>query len=165
MAEEPTPGLGRGARILLYASLAVNLIVVGLVVGSLFVAGDRREDRRPPRAGETGLGPIMLALSPEDRRQLGREMRRTLRQERGTLGEMRAANRQVVSALRAEPFEIAAVDALLLEQFSEAEFRLDLARRIFLNRVAAMSDAERTAFAARLEAHLERPRPPNRALD
>ncbi|MEM9438706.1 MAG: periplasmic heavy metal sensor [Pseudomonadota bacterium] len=157
--EARSKGMGRGGRILLYLSLLMNFIIIGLVVGAIVSGGDRRGDRGPPRASETGLGPIMQALSPEDRRALGREMRQTLRDERRTRGELRAVMDQIVAALEAEPFDVAEVDALLATQFSEVEFRLGLAQRVFLERLVAMDASERSAFAARLQEVLDRPRP------
>ncbi|MEO0678101.1 MAG: hypothetical protein AAFZ02_11155, partial [Pseudomonadota bacterium] len=68
MAEGRAGGLGRGGRVLLYLSLAVNLLVVGLVVGALVSGGEKLRDRRPPSAGEAGFGPVFAALEPEDRR-------------------------------------------------------------------------------------------------
>ncbi|MEM9350612.1 MAG: periplasmic heavy metal sensor [Pseudomonadota bacterium] len=167
--EARAKGLVRGGRILLYLSLLMNFIIIGLVIGAIVSGGDRRGDRGPPRANEMGLGPIVQALSPEDRRALGREMRQTLRDERRTRGELRALMDQIVLALEAEPFDVAEVDALLATQFSEVEFRLGLAQRVFLERLEAMDASERAAFATRLQEVLDSPRtgfrPPDGALE
>ncbi|MEL6913455.1 MAG: periplasmic heavy metal sensor [Pseudomonadota bacterium] len=165
MSETPPPpkGTGRGTRVALYLSLAFNLLVIGLVLGALVTQGQRAEDRRPPAAGEFGFGAVIAALAPVERRALGREMRRALRAEGRTRGALRAQLDGVVAALRADSFAPEAVSALLDVQLSEAEFRLALARDLFVARLAAMDAAERAAFADRLEAELARMRGPRGA--
>lgn len=150
--------MGRGARILLYASLALNLVIAGLVAGALIMASPGGQDRRPPRSGETGLGPLLMALAPEDRRALGREMRRTLRDERGSRGEQRARMERLAAILGEDPLDEAELSALVREQLGEATFRLSLAGDVFLERVVAMGAAERAALGARLSEALDRPR-------
>ncbi|MEM6276128.1 MAG: periplasmic heavy metal sensor [Pseudomonadota bacterium] len=148
--------LGRGGRILLYVSLLVNLLVVGLVVGTLLVVSPKGQDRRPAMSGETGLGPLMLALEREDRRALALSMRRTLRGERLSRGEMRELARDIQGVLAAEPFDAQALDGVLDTQFSEATFRLDLARDLFRETLVEMTPEERAAYAARLGEVLDR---------
>ncbi|MEM8591816.1 MAG: periplasmic heavy metal sensor [Pseudomonadota bacterium] len=151
------PGMGRGVRIVFYLSLALNLAVVGLVVGALIMASPSGQDRRPARGGEVGFGPIMKALAPQDRRQMGMEMRRALRQAGKTRAAQRAVLEEVVVALAADPFEPEAVEPLLGRQFEEAEFRLNLARQVFLAHLEEMSAAERAALAERLQAEIDKP--------
>ncbi|MEO0486576.1 MAG: periplasmic heavy metal sensor [Pseudomonadota bacterium] len=150
-------GLGRWGRIALFVSLALNLVIVGVVVGSLAIDGPRNSDKRPARAQETGLGPVLMALSREDRRALGRDMRQFLRGEQRTRAEARALMENVVTAVRADPFDPAAVDSLIDVQVQDVELRLSVARGLFLERLTDMSDAERAAFADRLETLLNTP--------
>jgi len=161
-APKPSEGkgrsLGRGGRVLLYISLLANFAVVGLVIGALLSGGDRGHDRRPPRTGESGLGPLVQALNVEDRRDMGREMRRALRDAGRSRAELRALGDEMVATLRADPFEIAAFEGLLDAQFSEVGLRLELAKSVFVERLAAMNATERAAFAERLEGELSKPR-------
>ena len=150
--------MGKGARILLYVSLLVNLLVIGLVLGTIVMGGPKGSDRRPAAAGETGLGPLMRALDPQDRRAMGMEMRRTLRSERLSRGEMRALMSEIQAALAETPFDAEAVGERLDQQMEEVAYRLSLAREIFMKRVSEMSDEERAAFASRFQVELERPR-------
>ena len=62
------------------------------------------------------------------------------------------------AALRAAPFDAAAM-ATLLENHAKtrADFHMSL-QRAWLNRIAAMSAAERHAYADRLERALNRPK-------
>ncbi|MEM1235214.1 MAG: periplasmic heavy metal sensor [Pseudomonadota bacterium] len=149
--------LGRGGRILLYVSLLVNLLVVGLVVGTLILVSPKGDDRRPALAGQTVLGPLMLALEGQDRRALALSMRGVLQEERLTRGDMRRVARDMQEVLATEPFDAEALDRLLSTQFNEATFRLDLARKLFLERLVAMSPEERATYAVRLGDVLERP--------
>lgn len=158
--QTPKGGLGRGGKILLYVSLAFNLAIVGLLIGAVAFGSDRADDRRPPSAGEGGFRPIMQALSAEDRRVMLRQMRGELRTAGKNRSEMRALMEDFVAAVAATPYDHARVEALIGAQMNEADVRLDVASRVFLNRVATMSDAERASFAARLVEELERPRGP-----
>ncbi|MEM9855223.1 MAG: periplasmic heavy metal sensor [Pseudomonadota bacterium] len=160
--QEGAKALRRGPRILLYVSLLMNLIVIGVVIGALINASSRAADERPPRAGETGLGPVILALEPSTRRALGFEMRRALRGRGRDRGQQRAITRAMISELRAEPFSSEAVSSLLDQQISEAELRLTIARDLFVEHIIAMSEEDRAAYAARLEAELEKRRGPPR---
>ncbi|MEM1232507.1 MAG: periplasmic heavy metal sensor [Pseudomonadota bacterium] len=150
-------GLGRGGRVLLYVSLLLNLLVAGLVVGMLIMAGPKDDDRRPALSGDTGLGPLMLALEREDRRALAISMRQSLRGERLTRGEMRRLARDIQGVVATEPFDAETLEGLLTTQFSEVSFRLDLARELFQEKIAAMTPEERASYAARLGEVLERP--------
>lgn len=164
-SETARRSLGRGGRIVLFMSLALNLIVVGLVVGALVMGGGRDTDRRPPRGGETGLGPVLMALTPEDRRTLGRDMRRALRQAVRNRGETRALARNLAQAMRAEPYDSTRIDDLVAAQFEDVDKRLSIARELFLTRAAAMSPEERAAFADRLVDILDNPPQNRRGLD
>ncbi|MEL7300280.1 MAG: periplasmic heavy metal sensor [Pseudomonadota bacterium] len=159
-AEPPRAGLGRGGRVVLYLSLAFNLVIVGIVVGAIATQGQRGHDRRPPAAEEIGMGAVIAALEPRERRALALEMRRALRQDGRSRGALKAQLEGVVAALRAEPFQPEEVSRLLGAQLSEAEFRLGLARDIFVARLVAMDETERAAFADGLEEELARPRGP-----
>jgi len=76
-------------RIVLILSLALNLLVVGLVAGALLHRHQLPD--RPPRIADLGFGPYVRSLSREDREALGtafkaeegnfRERRETLRRQ------------------------------------------------------------------------------------
>ncbi|MEL6689362.1 MAG: periplasmic heavy metal sensor [Pseudomonadota bacterium] len=152
--------MGRGARILLYVSLLVNLLVIGLVAGTLLTGGPKGSDRRPAAAGETGLGPLVRALEPQDRQELGLKMRRMLRNERLSRGEQRALMAEIQAALTTVPYDAEALDERLDRQVEEVQYRLTLARSIFIQHISEMTDEERAAFAERLQEVLDRPRGP-----
>ena len=147
----PRPGLLRGLRWLLVLSLALNLLVAGLVVGALARHGG---PGGRPRPAELSLGPFARALEPEDRREILRSL--------GGRADLRPPGRvdraalfaEVVAALRAEPFDHARAAAALAEQ-SERVAEVERAvQEALLARLAAMTAEERAAFADRLETEL-----------
>ena len=86
-------------RVLLVASLAVNLLIVGMVVGTVASGGGPGQGRDALR--EAGGSPFIRALDPQDRRGVMRGMvseRRALRVRRETL---RARFDALLVALRA----------------------------------------------------------------
>lgn len=112
---EPAPSERPGARRLKYAliaSLALNLLVLGAVAGTVFMHGFGRHP--PPRSGsgphqDFGLMGLTRTL-PEERRK---EMRKNLREDREKLrpliDDLRAARREAANKLGAEPFDSAAL--------------------------------------------------------
>lgn len=151
---EKAPGKpGKFWKIVLVLSLALNLAVVGLVAG----VGLRAAGGKPPRNVDFGFGPIGQALSQEQRRSIGLALRDNpeIRQ-----GVRRGAQmiEGLVTALRAPVVD----EGALLEalDFGSGRHRAmqDAAKAAFIEEVGRMSEAERLAFADRLE-NLPRRRP------
>lgn len=143
-------------RVVLVASLAVNLLIVGMIVGTVASGGGPGQGRDALR--EASGSPFVRALDPKDRRGVMRGMvseRRALRESRETL---RARFDALLVALRAETFDAAAVEQLLEDQRRAVQARNKVGEKVILNRVSAMSVEERRAYADRLEAEI-RPRP------
>ena len=65
------------------------------------------------------------------------------------------AYRESLVLLRADPYDAAAVEALMARQSERARERLELGQRVLAKRLAAMSPAERAAYADRLESQLD----------
>lgn len=154
---DPKTRAPRWMRWTLIASLALNLAVAGVIVGAAVnrMSGD---GPRPPSVRTLDLGAYSAALSPEDRRALRAAFRAEwpgLRQMRTSQAETTAA---ILAALRADPFDAAAVRARLADQQTRMAEGLNLGQRLLLDRLQAMTPAERAAFADRLEDRLTRPR-------
>jgi uncharacterized membrane protein len=149
------PGGGRGLRIALAISLALNLLVVGVAGGALLAGAGH-----PPRpvVRDLGFGPFGQALSPADRAALRDAFAAEAPDMRGMRREMRSDLARLLAALRADPFDPAALRAALESQGARARERLDLGQRLLADRLVAMSVAERQAFADRLQAALSRGR-------
>jgi uncharacterized membrane protein len=149
-ATAPSPG-PRWIRIALAVSVALNLAVAGLAIGAWVKDGP---GRGMPR--EMSFGPFTDALSDSDRQEIRKllgERRQGLRAEREAA---RAELQSLLATLRAAPFDPAAAQAALSAISSRATDRLDLGRSLIEARILAMSDAERLAFADRLERGLKR---------
>jgi uncharacterized membrane protein len=146
---------GRVLRIVLVVSLALNLAVAGLVVGS-FASG--RIGDGPPRSFDLGIGAMARALAPEDRRQIGVALRRAR-----PMGDFnpRGQVELMVAALRADPFEADALRTVMSEQAQRISQVQGAAQDVVVDHIATMSVADRAAYADRLvdELSRERPRP------
>lgn len=152
-------GLRPGLRYLLIGSLAVNFIVAGLVLGA--AVGNKRTGDRPPREGDI-LGAYTQALTSQERREIGKNIRDHHRE----LGEKpmrpREVLTQMLAALQAEPFDPAAVQALIDQQSDIAFERRKIAQSLWLEHVSAMSAEERAAYALRIQEVLSKRKGPHK---
>jgi len=141
---DPAPRRTRLLKIALVVSLALNLAVAGLIAGAALKG-------RPDPGGRDGLWPYSRAL-PEPYRG---DLMRSLRERRGdwiadreALGSTRA---ELAAALVAEPFDAAAVTALLARQRDRFTALADRGAALLVEQIARMSPEERQAYAAALE--------------
>ena len=100
--------------------------------------------------------PFLGALDPEDRRAVGRELMRADGALRVNRAELRDRFERLLAAIRAEPFDRAAIEAILDEQRAAGARRLELTEAAVLDRLSVMSPAARAAFADRLDRSLRR---------
>lgn len=139
-------------RLLFGVSLALNLAVLGFVGGMMVRFGGPDAIRPPPHT----IGAVLF-------RELPRGDQHALRAETGRAhGDRHARQRAdamaISAAVRAIPFDPAALNALLDEQATRRTGIQQSAQQAWLVRVAGMSQATRTAYADRLEQALNRPR-------
>ena len=154
-ATPPTGTPGRGMRIALAVSLALNLGVAGLVGGLLFEGGPRG---RSEIVRDLGFGPFDEALRPEDRDVLRKAMQSRSGDLRAAGDQMRSDAVSILGALRAVPFDKVALTAALQGQEQHLTARLKLGNAVFGDFLAGLSDQVRIAFADRYEHHLKRPK-------
>lgn len=150
----------RWMKVALIASLTVNLLVGGAVVGA--VLSDRpavAENTRSPQgrrdAGPPEIGLLARHLTREDRRAL-RDGLRADGGLRAGLERMRAGRAEMLEALRAQPFD---PDSLRQTLAAQRATQADLAAQGVARLeeiITAMTDAERAAFADRLEKAMSR---------
>ena len=145
------PTTSRGVKIGLVVSVALNLAVAGLAAGAWLRDG--------PRGGmprDMSFGPFSEALDDADRKSI----RRSLLERVGEFREQRKAAKAefeaLLVALRAEPFEPAAMQAALAAIEARNSERLELGRTLIETRLIEMSPEARRAFADRLEKGLRR---------
>ena len=138
-------------KILLAVSLALNLAVVGLVAGSSLRGGPMMAGRTPAMGYAM---PYVLALPHE----LRRNVFGAVRQDKSYPNRRarREEYRRMITALRATPFDAAAVEAVLARQAEGASRVQSSAQAAWLEAVASLSDEERMAYTKRMEDSLER---------
>ena len=146
---------GRLGRVVLVISLAINLAVAGLVAGTLISGGF---GGKPPRQIDLGLGPVVQALTPPQRREIAMGLRRDGAFQRPNL---RGDHDAIVDALTADPFVPDALRAVLQEQSDLIAQTQARAQDALVETVTGMTTQERRAFADRLmrEMHKTRRRP------
>ncbi|WP_421905017.1 periplasmic heavy metal sensor [Mameliella sp.] len=152
--KENTARPGRWLRILLFLSLALNLLVVGAAVG-FFLNGPPapRGDRSDP------VLPYTRAFDEDQRRELRRGLWRAMRKDAGAMRAGYLADYQRgLDLLRQDPFDQAALAALLADQAARGVEVRARGQEVLLNFLAEMSPEERRAYADRLESELERMR-------
>ncbi|MCM2560753.1 periplasmic heavy metal sensor [Lutimaribacter sp. EGI FJ00015] len=150
----PPPRMKAWLRGVLLASLALNLAVAGVVAGMIWRHGVPDEGRHAPRSDRVTVAYIR-ALSPEDKRAIRDEMRAQLPGRDALRERMQDSFDTVLDSLRADPFDRDALARQMEAQFSIGADTRRLARALMLDRLEAMSTADRRAFADRVEQELE----------
>ena len=145
----------RALRIALAVSVALNLAILGAVAGSFLHEGGGMGGRGE-MVRDLGFGPFGEALAPDDRRVLREWLK-------GRAPELRSANSQryadltaVQTALRAQPFDPAALRAAFEAMRGRMENQLALGHQALTEVILAMPDAQRLALADRLERGMRR---------
>lgn len=147
----PAAAAPRWMRVLLVVSLALNLLVAGLLLGDALAGG------HGPRPAGLALGPIARALDEDDRRAILLSLRGHPNLRPLGQGERDRGLREIAGAVRAEPFDPDRLRAALSAQSDRVIQAQDAVRDALLARLAAMPPEERTAFAGRLEQEDRRP--------
>lgn len=144
--------VGRWVRIALAISLALNLGVAGIVAGAFF------RDGGPMRGGmiarDIGFGPFTEALSKEDRGALRQAFLTKLPEMRDGRRVMRADFAELLTQLRAVPFDVDGLRQVFDRQNVRNAERLQLGQNLIFDLVVGMTDDARQGFADRLEQSL-----------
>lgn len=148
--------LSKWVRVVFGVSLGLNLLVIGLLVGTIMRFGDTEGRRPPPHSMGTAL---YRELPHEDRKAL----RKSSQMRASHSKEQRIAEAEAfTAALRASPFDKDAVKTVLNEQ---AKYRLEwqeTAQIAWLERVSQMSVEARSEYADRLYEALTHAHRPDR---
>lgn len=132
-------------RVLLGVSLALNLLVLGLVGGAMYRFGGP-DGMRPP--SRTAGAALFRELPQADRRALWAKSNGTRTDQRA---RQKADASALASAVRATPFDVTALQALLEQQAARrAGFKASV-QQAWLARVDGMTAKDRQAYADRLE--------------
>ena len=148
MADDMTPKPKRIFRIVLVASLALNLAFLG-VIGGAFARS--KAGGGAPSGIELGVGPLGRALSDDDRREVARNMRERTNLTRGDRGAPRRTIRDIQELLRQDSVDAAALEEILDRASRRSSELQAAAQDALVEHISGMSAQDRAAFADRLE--------------
>lgn len=147
---------GRGLKWALGLSLALNLIIVGFVAGAIWRFTGPEAPHRQWRGDTTSYGtPFVRALPREAKRAMYRQIREDAK-SLPSRADRRALYQDVLSELRADTFDRAAIEGLFAQQAETAQAVLKQAQSGWIDIVSQMDPDERRAVATRLEEALNR---------
>ena len=146
------PEPGRGLRIALAISVALNLAITGMVAGTMM--RNHSDGGRTGQVRELGFGPYTEALSREDRVALRQAFLTKSPDARQIKRQRRDDALAVLNALRATPFVPDALTAVMQAQQQRTARQLELGQTVLRDFLITLSPADRAAFANRLEDRL-----------
>lgn len=146
MMETAEPHRGRMTRAwvkwALVASLGLNLALAGLIVGAIA--------KGPPGPPPAGLWSYGRALPEPYRSDLGRALRQSRRDWAGPRDALRGQRDALAAALTADPYDPAAVAAVLAREPRMIDQLVARGSGLLLDQIARMSPQERAAYAQAL---------------
>lgn len=153
MTDTPPAAPRSATRIALIVSLGLNLVILGSLGG---LALKHELGPPPPPVRNLAFGPFTEALSPEDRAALLHAFGEQAKGFRAERAQMREDLQTVLAALRATPYDPQVFADVMVRQKARTDQWLGLGQKLLMERIAAMSPAERSAFADRLQDSMER---------
>ncbi|MEP2784536.1 MAG: periplasmic heavy metal sensor [Pseudoruegeria sp.] len=157
----PTPqdsiksGMSRRSKILLTASLSLNALVIMALLGAFFAPDDHR--KRPPRVKDISGNALVGALPQDQRKALHDRLSEKLKEgDRPNLRDIRRLNVELISAMRADPFDSASVGEVMESIDSARNRQAAIGREVFLEHISEMSAADRLVLADALEEKFKR---------
>lgn len=159
MSETPTQAEVRRCptwmRATLIGSLALNLLVAGVIGGNIIAHGGHMD--RGPGGGDVAIGAMTEALSREDRRALRQGFMEKLPGPRAFRDEQAGDTKALIALLRADQWNAAAAQAVFSGMSARLTKGLQVGQTLLLERFAAMTPAQRRAYADRLVDATDRP--------
>ena len=149
------PGMKRWLRVVLVLSLAMNFVVIGLVGGAALHFG---RSGPPPKYSDRGGSPIFSAFEREDRRDIGRSIRKSYREYAGKVEHEKAQYQAIADVIEAEPMDLDALRQASAAIDDRMAQRRSFAREAWIEKVSGMSLEDRKAYATRLREILDNPR-------
>ena len=148
---EPVPQKPRSPlwiKVLLGVSIILNLGLAGMLVG---VATGRSRDG-------SVMSAAFAALPKDARRDVRRGLQRDWSEARGR-AQSAVSRSEILTILRADPFDPAAFDASLAQSRQHLVEISQMQRERLVAQITAMTPAQRAAYALALEERLDRGRP------
>lgn len=147
-----TPKSSRLQTRLLVLSLALNLVVIGLVAGMFFL-GDAKG---PPQRFDLTAGPMTRAMEPEQRDALRQALRRSGAFRPADRSQMRADAIALLETVRADTFDSVAFREAIDRQRTRLNDGQAAVLETLTQQISGMTQEERAAFADRLEEQMRR---------
>jgi uncharacterized membrane protein len=161
-ARPPAENGGGRTRLALMLSLALNLALAGLIAGALIRGGP---DGGMARGPGDEVRDLLRAMPEGPQRALIADLRGQRDTFRQGWAEFRALRLALADAVAATPFDAARVAAALDDMAGFWDRMGGIGRGLIQTRIAAMSDAERAAFAEALRTDPPRDRGRGRGRD
>ncbi len=150
-SQDTSPRKRRWLMPLLFTSLAVNLLILGIFLGAM-LSPDGPRQRGEERAVRGVVGePFFRALPKEERRALIGDVLRNRQQIRENRESLRQRFEAFLVALRADPFQPEEISRLMAEQRDTAVKRQEFGETLLLNRLQSMTPQQRADYADALE--------------
>ncbi|MCC7253736.1 periplasmic heavy metal sensor [Hyphomicrobium sp.] len=149
---EPGParpaGTSRRVKYALIASLALNLLVLGIVAGSMLGFGKHHPRfGGHPRGEDFGLMGLTRTLPEERRKEIRKQLRDDRVKLRPLVEDIRTERREAADKLDAEPFDRAALESAISAVTGKEQAMRQEAVSIFLGHVERLSADERRTLA------------------
>ena len=152
--EKPAPKR-RLRRWLLPASLALNLLLAGVIVGGML---SHRHDPGP-KDRRFGFGPLEQAVPQEARQKLAPVFERERANMRDAFRELRSARNDMQKAMLGQPYDPDAAARALEEVRDRSAAMQDVMHNLMLAINERLTPEERRQFLDALERPLNRPPP------
>lgn len=150
-SEKPPRKKGRWLRIALVVSLALNVLIVGFVASRAYHFSGKLWRGQAPVAQVMRQGRKFVHGLPRERRH---ELWAMIKQRHGEFtvdaDEVHGAVRTFADALKQNPFDADHAEEALSRLQAQAQLMLDRGRKVTIEVVSALSQAEREEFAQRL---------------
>ncbi len=158
----PKPRMRTWLRVVLVASLALNLVIIGGATGMALRFG---HSGPPPMLSDGPGSPMIRALSHEHRREMGRSIRKAHKGQNERGRDKSGYYSTLVTLLEAEPLDLDALRDASVTVDSRFEIRREVARDIWLEQVSTMTAEDRKAYAARMRDILSHKKPRKSSID
>ena len=141
-------------KIVLVTSLTLNIAILGAVGGAFlrFGKGPKGKTKFDAVAGSV----YIRAFTRDDRRKLGQDVREKYAAKSSARDSFDARFEDALRLLRDDRFDVAAFNDVMQQHSAVSNSRQSVAWMMLVNHLPVMSFEERSAYADRLEAALNR---------
>lgn len=137
-------------KYLLIASLGVNLLVAGLVIGA---KASGQSHMKGTHMGGVGLRAFVSAMPEGKRSELHDHFKQNRSKMRAGKNAMRETMNEIRMIIAAQPFDAEALNAAFTQQRSRVTSVTQDAQATLVKVITDMTDAERAVYAENLKKH------------